>query len=1194
MIRYIYLQIILLVSAFSFAQTTTENYTKETIYKNGRNPSGLNIATNTNFVTTTYYDGIGRPIQQAQQNASPVGDKNIVTHIEYEKNVGQTKNYLPFTTEGKVVTSFPGGATSTSYNSNYTANAKQQTLDYYYANPIYGNSYVTNPYSENRLEASPNSRVLETGAPGADWLINTALAENDRNTIRYNYAFNTANEVKKYLVNTDWNSSRGLFTSTIADNDFYPANTLKKTTVKNENWKAADGLNNTTVEFTGVDGKVLLKRTYNNGEAHDTYYAYDFYGNLAYVIPPLANGSVAGSNLTDLCYQYLYDEKNRLVEKKLPQKQWEYIVYDKADRIVMTGPANNPFNANAASGWIVTKYDNQSRTLYTGFYGGHTVSSENRQAIKTAVYAQTDNNEAKTTSNTTIDGVTTRYTNTKFPTAFNLLTVNYYDDYQFPNAPATLPAVQGVTTVAAVKGLATGSWTRVITTVAERKADISYTLYNNKYQPVRTYTTNYLNGYIQTDNVLTFRGIPTQTITTQKKDAAASLLTVTNNYTYDHRERLKTHTQQLNGGTAKTIVENVYDELGALVTKKVGGTTTSPLQKVDYKYNIRGWLTDVNNADMYAPDTEVKLFNLKLNYDKTDYIKNGKPLYNGNINSILWRTKTDGINKGYGFDYDHLNRLAGSSEMLYQSGWTMQFIKTNAYAELVNYDKNGNIITMSRSGERIAGQPVEIDDLTYAYTANQLQTVTDATNSPAGFNDGNKVGIDYTYDVFGNLKTDKNKSITNITYNHLNLPVEITFATGKITYTYDATGTKVKKTVQPNSGVAQTTDYLYGFQYLNGQLQFFPHAEGYVKPNGTNSYLYVYQYKDHLGNVRLSYADCDGNGTINPATEILEENNYYPFGLQHQGYNDIANSCRSEEAEAYKFLNKEYEDSFALNVTETDFRHYDSALGRFNVLDPMAELAYDFTPYRYGFNNPVFFSDASGLFETEAAARYYQLSRGLFGSTIGYDDGDGHWYIDTGSSMITQLGDKILKVYEMDGEWIMDSTESAGGGGGSNDNSQSKKSDGGFWKFMETGGMFNVWGVMKDDPGFKPNSRKRGGTVDASMEYGDAFSRGAGSSMRFGKDYLKRLYEFLSGIDSRSGLVTPESSSDRTAVESETTVTKAEREVMKIQITKYQQADMWEKKEYSVPRTKYDSTIYIHDRPSVIKAMREDSLKYTK
>ncbi|SFO40042.1 RHS repeat-associated core domain-containing protein [Paenimyroides ummariense] len=127
----------------------------------------------------------------------------------------------------------------------------------------------------------------------------------------------------------------------------------------------------------------------------------------------------------------------------------------------------------------------------------------------------------------------------------------------------------------------------------------------------------------------------------------------------------------------------------------------------------------------------------------------------------------------------------------------------------------------------------------------------------------------------------------------------------------------------------------------------------------------------------MSYADCDGNGTINPATEILEENNYYPFGLQHTGYNDIANSCRNEEAEAYKFLNKEYEDSFALNVTETDFRHYDSALGRFNVLDPMAELAPDFTPYRYGFNNPVFWEDSTGLFETEEQARAFALDNDI-------------------------------------------------------------------------------------------------------------------------------------------------------------------------------------------------------------------------
>src|SRR5690606_26803772 len=154
-------------------------------------------------------------------------------------------------------------------------------------------------------------------------------------------------------------------------------------------------------------------------------------------------------------------------------------------------------------------------------------------------------------------------------------------------------------------------WTRVITTPSEQKADVSYTLYNNKYQLLRTYTANYLGGYIQNDNALTFRGIPTKTITTQKKDAAASLLTITNNYTYDNKERLKTHTQQLNGGTAEVIVENVYNDLGVVINKKVYGTTDTPLQKVDYKYNIRGWLTDINNADITIQILKMICFSLK-------------------------------------------------------------------------------------------------------------------------------------------------------------------------------------------------------------------------------------------------------------------------------------------------------------------------------------------------------------------------------------------------------------------------------------------------------------------------------------------------------------------------------------------------------------------------------------------------------
>ncbi|WKW46719.1 RHS repeat-associated core domain-containing protein [Myroides sp. JBRI-B21084] len=390
----------------------------------------------------------------------------------------------------------------------------------------------------------------------------------------------------------------------------------------------------------------------------------------------------------------------------------------------------------------------------------------------------------------------------------------------------------------------------------------------------------------------------------------------------------------------------------------------------------------------------------------------------------------------------------------------------------------------------------------------------------------------------------------------------------------------MKKVIQSNSGATQTIDYLFGFEYENGTLQTFPHAEGYVKNNAGN-YVYHYIYKDHLGNNRLVYADLNNDGTINPANEIVEENNYYPFGLKHEGYNNLPGAGYK-----YKFLNKEYEDSFALNVTETDFRHYDSALGRFNVVDPLAELAPDFTPYRYGFNNPVFWQDASGLFESYAAARYYQLSRGLFGSSIMYDNeaGDGHWYIDTGSSMISQLGDKILKVYEMDGEWISDITESAGGGGP--ESSSSKKSDGGFWKFIETGGMFNIWGKMKDDPGFKPNSRKRS-VVDASMNYDQVITQ------TLAKYWWARVREILGGIDTRNGnirsnlnITVTKPKSDTSSSE-ENTTTKDKQKIIKIQLRNF---ILDESTNTVVPRTHYVEPVYESQVPEYIKMMKQDSM----
>ena len=309
----------------------------------------------------------------------------------------------------------------------------------------------------------------------------------------------------------------------------------------------------------------------------------------------------------------------------------------------------------------------------------------------------------------------------------------------------------------------------------------------------------------------------------------------------------------------------------------------------------------------------------------------------------------------------------------------------------MSYDKNGNITNLLRNGgqDQPVNQPVAIDNLTYQYIANtnQLLTVSDSSNSTEGFKDVVSTQ-DYNYDNFGNQNKDDNKGITNIKYNHLNLPTEIIFTTTptikKINYIYDASGDKLQKVVTEGPQVI-TTDYLDGFQYRNAVLQFFPHAEGYVintqtvAPSGVkiDNYNYVYNYLDHLGNVRLSYTwDVATN-----ALKIIEENGYYPYGLKHSGYNGslerhraVANDTKVElrgvpsggsgatveaSLNQVRFNHREWQSELGLNITDMDFRQYDNAIGRFVCTDPITH--YNQSPYHFGNGNPIYWADPSGL-----------------------------------------------------------------------------------------------------------------------------------------------------------------------------------------------------------------------------------------
>jgi len=278
----------------------------------------------------------------------------------------------------------------------------------------------------------------------------------------------------------------------------------------------------------------------------------------------------------------------------------------------------------------------------------------------------------------------------------------------------------------------------------------------------------------------------------------------------------------------------------------------------------------------------------------------------------------------------------------------------------VGYDKNGNITGLNRKGHTNAGATSfgTMDNLVYTYqtTSNQLKKVLDNGNDTYGFKDGVNQTTEFTYDGNGNMVTDANKGITSIAYNYLNLPTQVTFSSGNIQYFYDASGIKQKKVVSTGT----ITEYAGNYVYEGGSLKFFNHAEGYIEPDGS-SFVYVYQYKDHLGNIRLSYEDSDGNGVIYDSTEIREEHNYYPFGLNHKGYNYTVNGTHHK----YMFGGKEYQDeaigSNNLNWYDITARNYDPALGRWMNIDPLAEKGRRHSPYNYAFDNPIRFVDYDGM-----------------------------------------------------------------------------------------------------------------------------------------------------------------------------------------------------------------------------------------
>lgn len=439
-------------------------------------------------------------------------------------------------------------------------------------------------------------------------------------------------------------------------------------------------------------------------------------------------------------------------------------------------------------------------------------------------------------------------------------------------------------------------------------------------------------------------------------------LTIVKTHTYDGFGR-RTQTSQSVNGQPGVLSQCTYNDRDQLTRRRLGGG----LQSIDYSYNTRGWLTRVNDplGPKHADPLGGDLFYMQLYYDSGQSQVGADPQYNGNIAHMVWQV-AGGERKAYGFGYDTLNRLTRATYAdLASSG--VYTVNENYSLFGVSYDDNGNLKGLSRNGLYPSGASLVkglIDKLHYSYNGNQLISVGELAGGAAaasGFAPSkvSQQSLAYSYDKNGNLTHDPHKGL-QFAYNHLNLPEQIS-GKANIAFTYDAAGNKLRKEVVG----LEVRDYVGGIEYRNGALEAIHHEEGRTLKNQNGQFVNEFFIRDHLGSVRVVFADKNGDGKIqldNPATpavnesEILQENHYYPFGMPMTG----PWAAGGAPLNRYRYNGMEYNEDAGLNWYDYGARWYDPAIGRWGSVDPLAAQYAPHSPYSYALNRPINAVDPDG------------------------------------------------------------------------------------------------------------------------------------------------------------------------------------------------------------------------------------------
>lgn len=882
---------------------------------------------------TTYLDGLGRPIQKLDKSGSLVSgtSTDLVVPVSYDPAGRSTQQFLPYTTSdnpGKfksvnvateqaafVTNKFNEPSSAPTYSqTSYDNSPLNRVMAVFAPGASWGGNNIGIHYSYDFNNVSEDVHIWTLAYTAGAIPSTTASSWYATGSL---YKKTTTDEKgKQLIIYVDLTGDTILKKVQLAD--------PPSLTGQHAGWACTYYVYDDRNQLRFILTPNLVDYLDNNGWGltqqlvNDLAFVYTYDGKGRQI-----SKKQPGIGETDV----VYDERDRPVfmQDALGQSntQWQSITYDALDRQTATGM----MLANIATSVLQTDVNGSTGNLTTnGNAGlpGYLDVSGTETGTTQYVAANSIVFEGTFTSTGTFTATVTPGPQPIVPevvaipdnpvpsgNTVTLLTQTFYDDYSqgsktYTTADNSLfdpstnqqalplpsqydPQTRGHITVSKVKVITTptdltqGNWLE------------TDNFYDNQGRVVQIQNDNGLGGTDVVTNRYDFAGKLWGSCVKHMAGSPTQFTVVSRN-NYDNLGRLVDVSKNFNSTFFKDLASYTYDEYGKLTAKILApgytGSGKTSMETLNYSYNIQGWLTGINQA--YALDQNIydqwnDFFGIYLGYDNRDDQFNAAQ-YNGSITGAIWKSQGDNSMRRYDYSYDNMGRLTAAAFLQRATPADNWLNSAVDLSEVISYaDKNGNIQTMQRKG-LVPGMTggVQIDNLAYTYgttadpNSNQLMRVDElASFSGNGqlndFKDGsNAAGTpDYAYDVNGNLSQDQNKGITSIAYNYLNKPYSVTIA-GKMTiaYTYDATGTKLTKTVTdltvtPN--VTTTTSYDDEFVYQNNVLQYVLHEEGRLNiitpintpqqvlnagSNGANVIsgkqgVFEYFVKDQLSNVRM-------------------------------------------------------------------------------------------------------------------------------------------------------------------------------------------------------------------------------------------------------------------------------------------------------------------------------------------------------